>query len=61
MKDGLTVRLMKICCCVRLDWSTCQLSENAICGQGSRFRLLDCIRSDGKVMEVQKCEQVITV
>ncbi|XP_039883311.1 thrombospondin type-1 domain-containing protein 7B isoform X1 [Simochromis diagramma] len=39
------------------DWSTCQLSENAICGQGSRFRLLDCIRSDGKVTEVQKCEQ----
>lgn len=43
------------------DWSTCQLSENAICGQGSRLRLLDCIRRDGKVVELQKCEQVITV
>uniref|UniRef100_A0A3P9C4G4 Thrombospondin type 1 domain containing 7B n=1 Tax=Maylandia zebra TaxID=106582 RepID=A0A3P9C4G4_9CICH len=43
----------------RVSWSTCQLSENAICGQGSRFRLLDCIRSDGKVTEVQKCEQWI--
>ncbi|XP_047457726.1 thrombospondin type-1 domain-containing protein 7B isoform X2 [Mugil cephalus] len=39
------------------DWSTCQLSENAICGQGSRLRLLDCIRSDGRNVEVQKCEQ----
>uniref|UniRef100_A0A8D2ZLL0 Thrombospondin type-1 domain-containing protein 7A n=1 Tax=Scophthalmus maximus TaxID=52904 RepID=A0A8D2ZLL0_SCOMX len=39
------------------DWSTCQLSENAICGQGSRLRLLDCIRSDGKIVELQKCEQ----
>lgn len=43
------------------DWSTCQLSENAICGQGSRLRLLDCIRSDGKIVQLQKCEQVTTV
>uniref|UniRef100_A0A665UXM7 Thrombospondin type-1 domain-containing protein 7A n=1 Tax=Echeneis naucrates TaxID=173247 RepID=A0A665UXM7_ECHNA len=40
------------------DWSTCQLSENAICGQGSRLRLLDCIRSDGKMVDLQKCEQI---
>uniref|UniRef100_A0AAQ6I9L7 Thrombospondin type-1 domain-containing protein 7A n=1 Tax=Anabas testudineus TaxID=64144 RepID=A0AAQ6I9L7_ANATE len=39
------------------DWSTCQLSENAICGQGSRLRLLDCVRSDGKIVALQKCEQ----
>lgn len=39
------------------DWSTCQLSENAICGQGSQLRLLDCINSDGKIVELQKCEQ----
>ncbi|KAM4608386.1 thrombospondin type-1 domain-containing protein 7B [Polymixia lowei] len=39
------------------DWSTCQLSENAICGQGSHSRLLDCIRSDGEVVELRVCEQ----
>uniref|UniRef100_A0A672IN76 Thrombospondin type-1 domain-containing protein 7A n=1 Tax=Salarias fasciatus TaxID=181472 RepID=A0A672IN76_SALFA len=39
------------------DWSTCQLSENAICGEGLRQRVLDCIRSDGKILEVEKCEQ----
>ncbi|XP_047227142.1 thrombospondin type-1 domain-containing protein 7B isoform X3 [Girardinichthys multiradiatus] len=39
------------------DWSTCQLSESAICGEGSRSRLLDCVRSDGKTMELQKCRQ----
>uniref|UniRef100_A0A3B5A609 Thrombospondin type 1 domain containing 7B n=1 Tax=Stegastes partitus TaxID=144197 RepID=A0A3B5A609_9TELE len=42
----------------RVSWSTCQLSENAICGQGTRLRLLDCVRSDGKMMEVQKCEEL---
>lgn len=40
------------------DWSTCQLSENAVCGEGFRLRLLDCVRSDGKVVESRKCEQV---
>lgn len=54
------IRTVCVCVCVA-DWSTCQLSENAICGQGSRLRLLDCIRIDGKVVELQKCEQVITV
>ncbi|XP_068186329.1 thrombospondin type-1 domain-containing protein 7B [Antennarius striatus] len=39
------------------DWSTCHLSEHAICGQGSRLRLLDCVRSDGKIVELQKCKQ----
>ncbi|XP_037542046.1 thrombospondin type-1 domain-containing protein 7B [Nematolebias whitei] len=39
------------------EWSTCQLCENAICGRGSRLRHLDCVRSDGKVVELQKCKQ----
>ncbi|KAI1899231.1 hypothetical protein AGOR_G00059680 [Albula goreensis] len=39
------------------EWSTCQLNENAVCGQGRRTRLLDCIRSDGKVVELSVCEQ----
>uniref|UniRef100_A0A674ML26 Thrombospondin type-1 domain-containing protein 7A n=1 Tax=Takifugu rubripes TaxID=31033 RepID=A0A674ML26_TAKRU len=40
------------------DWSTCQLSEHATCGEGFRLRLLDCIRSDGKIVDSQKCEQL---
>ncbi|XP_077623950.1 thrombospondin type-1 domain-containing protein 7B-like [Crocuta crocuta] len=39
------------------EWSTCQLSENATCGQGVRTRLLSCIRSDGKPVGVDQCEQ----
>ncbi|XP_061782034.1 thrombospondin type-1 domain-containing protein 7B isoform X1 [Nerophis lumbriciformis] len=39
------------------EWSTCRLSENAVCGQGSRQRLLDCVRSDGKIVASQACEQ----
>ncbi|KAK7939999.1 hypothetical protein WMY93_003325 [Mugilogobius chulae] len=39
------------------DWSTCQLSENAICGQGSKVRRVDCLRGDGKMVELHKCEQ----
>ncbi|KAG9340807.1 hypothetical protein JZ751_019998, partial [Albula glossodonta] len=33
------------------DWSTCQLSENAVCGKGTQTRSFDCVRSDGKVVE----------
>ncbi|KAM4626862.1 thrombospondin type-1 domain-containing protein 7B-like [Discoglossus pictus] len=40
------------------EWSTCQLSENAVCGEGIRTRLLDCIRSDGKTVEMSFCEQL---
>ncbi|KAI2660551.1 Thrombospondin type-1 domain-containing protein 7B [Labeo rohita] len=40
------------------SWSTCQLSEHAICGQGARTRLLDCIRSDGKVVDLSACEEL---
>lgn len=49
--------LLYLLMCVA-GWSTCQLSENAICGQGSRLRAMDCVRSDGKIVELQKCEQV---
>ncbi|XP_045874178.1 thrombospondin type-1 domain-containing protein 7B [Meles meles] len=39
------------------EWSTCQLSENATCGRGVRTRLLSCVRSDGKPVGVDQCEQ----
>ncbi|XP_052004347.1 thrombospondin type-1 domain-containing protein 7B-like [Xyrauchen texanus] len=40
------------------NWSTCQLSEHAICGQGTRIRLLDCIRSDSKVVDLIVCKEL---
>ena len=40
------------------EWSICQLSENATCGQGIRTRLLSCVRSDGKPVAMDECEQV---
>lgn len=46
---------------VPVEWSTCQLSENATCGQGIRTRLLSCVRSDGKPVSVDQCEQVSCV
>ncbi|XP_074071171.1 thrombospondin type-1 domain-containing protein 7B [Macrotis lagotis] len=39
------------------EWSMCQLSENATCGQGIRTRLLSCVRSDGKSVSMDYCEQ----
>ncbi|XP_066202247.1 thrombospondin type-1 domain-containing protein 7B [Saccopteryx leptura] len=39
------------------EWSTCQLNENATCGQGVRTRLLSCVRSDGKPVIMDQCEQ----
>ncbi|XP_034862431.1 thrombospondin type-1 domain-containing protein 7B-like [Mirounga leonina] len=39
------------------DWSTCQLSENVTCGRGIKTRLLSCVRSDGKPVGVDQCEQ----
>ncbi|XP_019481931.1 PREDICTED: thrombospondin type-1 domain-containing protein 7B [Hipposideros armiger] len=39
------------------EWSTCQLSENATCGQGVRTRLLSCVRSDGKPVGMDQCEE----
>ena len=40
------------------DWSTCQLSEKAVCGNGIKTRMLDCVRSDGKSVNLKYCEEV---
>lgn len=40
------------------DWSTCQLSPNAVCGSGIKTRMLDCVRSDGKSVDIKFCEEV---
>ncbi|KAJ8288081.1 hypothetical protein COCON_G00007400 [Conger conger] len=40
------------------DWSTCQLSEKAICGNGFKTRMLDCVRSDGKSVDLKYCEEL---
>ncbi|XP_066542938.1 thrombospondin type-1 domain-containing protein 7B [Hoplias malabaricus] len=39
-------------------WSSCVLSENAVCGEGQRSRLPDCTRSDGRVLELSVCEEL---
>ncbi|XP_030638046.1 thrombospondin, type I, domain containing 7Ab [Chanos chanos] len=40
------------------DWSTCQLSANAVCGYGFKTRMLDCVRSDGKSVDLKFCEEL---
>uniref|UniRef100_A0A673GSM3 Thrombospondin type-1 domain-containing protein 7A-like n=1 Tax=Sinocyclocheilus rhinocerous TaxID=307959 RepID=A0A673GSM3_9TELE len=40
------------------DWSTCQLSASAVCGIGLKTRMLDCVRSDGKSVDLKYCEEV---
>uniref|UniRef100_A0A6Q2X3L3 Thrombospondin, type I, domain containing 7Ab n=1 Tax=Esox lucius TaxID=8010 RepID=A0A6Q2X3L3_ESOLU len=40
------------------DWSTCQLSERAVCGSGIKTRMLDCVRSDAKSVDLRFCEEV---
>ncbi|XP_061442295.1 thrombospondin type-1 domain-containing protein 7A isoform X3 [Rhineura floridana] len=40
------------------DWSTCQLSEKAVCGNGIKTRMLDCVRSDGKSVDLKYCEKL---
>uniref|UniRef100_A0A8C9T5G6 Thrombospondin type-1 domain-containing protein 7A n=1 Tax=Scleropages formosus TaxID=113540 RepID=A0A8C9T5G6_SCLFO len=40
------------------DWSTCQLSEKAVCGAGIKTRMLDCVRSDGKSVDLKYCEEL---
>ncbi|XP_017564196.1 thrombospondin type-1 domain-containing protein 7A isoform X2 [Pygocentrus nattereri] len=40
------------------DWSTCQLSANAVCGIGRKTRMLDCVRSDGKSVDLKFCEEL---
>ncbi|XP_062384557.1 thrombospondin type-1 domain-containing protein 7B-like [Sardina pilchardus] len=39
------------------DWSSCQLSENAVCGQGIKTRLHRCVRSDGEPAEMSLCAE----
>ncbi|XP_044027484.1 thrombospondin type-1 domain-containing protein 7A [Siniperca chuatsi] len=40
------------------DWSTCQLSERAVCGNGIKTRMLDCVRSDGKSVDLKLCKEL---
>ncbi|AWP15681.1 putative thrombospondin type-1 domain-containing protein 7A-like [Scophthalmus maximus] len=40
------------------DWSTCQLSPNAVCGSGIKTRMLDCVRSDGKSVDLKFCDEL---
>ncbi|XP_063755232.1 thrombospondin type-1 domain-containing protein 7A isoform X1 [Eleginops maclovinus] len=40
------------------DWSTCQLSERAVCGNGIKTRMLDCVRSDGKSVDLKFCKEL---
>ncbi|CAL8297260.1 unnamed protein product [Lota lota] len=40
------------------DWSTCQLSERAVCGVGVKTRMLDCVRSDGKSVDLKLCKEL---
>ncbi|KAF4086551.1 hypothetical protein AMELA_G00084810 [Ameiurus melas] len=39
-------------------WSSCMLSEHAVCGEGTKIRLLDCIRSDDKLVDLNVCEEL---
>ncbi|CAG02749.1 unnamed protein product, partial [Tetraodon nigroviridis] len=40
------------------EWSTCQLSPNAMCGDGIKTRMLDCVRSDGKSVDLKHCQKL---
>ncbi|KAG8550939.1 hypothetical protein GDO81_025392 [Engystomops pustulosus] len=40
------------------DWSTCQLSDKAVCGNGIKTRMLDCVRSDAKSVALKFCEEL---
>ncbi|XP_061738576.1 thrombospondin type-1 domain-containing protein 7A-like [Nerophis ophidion] len=40
------------------DWSTCQLSDRAVCGNGIKTRMLDCVRSDGKSVDLTFCNEL---
>ncbi|KAF5883057.1 thrombospondin type-1 domain-containing protein 7B, partial [Clarias magur] len=39
-------------------WSSCMLSEHAVCGEGTRTRLLDCMRTDSKLVDLSVCEEL---
>lgn len=43
------------------DWSTCQLSDRAVCGNGIKTRMLDCVRSDSKSVDLKFCKEVSRV
>lgn len=47
-----------VCFLFFTDWSTCQLSPNAVCGSGIKTRMLDCVRSDGKSVDLKFCNEV---
>uniref|UniRef100_A0A672S6X1 Thrombospondin type-1 domain-containing protein 7A n=1 Tax=Sinocyclocheilus grahami TaxID=75366 RepID=A0A672S6X1_SINGR len=53
-----TRKVKSVCVCVHLDWSTCQLSASAVCGIGLKTRMLDCVRSDGKSVDLKYCEEL---
>ncbi|XP_041421849.1 thrombospondin type-1 domain-containing protein 7A isoform X2 [Xenopus laevis] len=40
------------------DWSTCQLSVKAVCGNGIKTRMLDCVRSDVKSVDLKYCKEL---
>uniref|UniRef100_A0A4W3HRX9 Thrombospondin type-1 domain-containing protein 7A n=1 Tax=Callorhinchus milii TaxID=7868 RepID=A0A4W3HRX9_CALMI len=40
------------------DWGTCQLNDEAVCGEGMKSRMLDCVRSDRKSVAIKHCEKV---
>ncbi|XP_017308235.1 thrombospondin type-1 domain-containing protein 7A [Ictalurus punctatus] len=40
------------------DWSTCQLSASAVCGRGLKTRMVDCVRSDGKSVDLRFCQEL---
>lgn len=40
------------------EWSTCQLSDKAVCGNGFKTRMLDCVRSDGKSVDLIFCKEL---
>ncbi|XP_062869505.1 thrombospondin type-1 domain-containing protein 7B [Trichomycterus rosablanca] len=39
------------------DWSSCRLNKNAVCGTGTKTRLLNCVSSDGKLVELSMCKE----
>ncbi|XP_038626243.1 thrombospondin type-1 domain-containing protein 7A [Tachyglossus aculeatus] len=41
------------------DWSTCRLSDKAVCGSGVKVRMLDCVRSDGRSVDLKFCAELV--
>ena len=55
MSSNVCLRFARL---IPADWSTCQLSERAVCGAGLKTRMLDCVRSDGKSVDLKLCKEV---